>query len=111
MKMMSCLTIVVFLIWSAPAFAADIMAPSPDSGQIILAADSGGSLPLTEILRLEPGHLLALGLGIAVGAVAFGPILGAGEVVGVALGVLSSEIFYRSNLWPLHKPNTWLQLQ
>ena len=111
MKMMACLVLGVALLWSASTFAADIpkSPPPPDPPQIILAADSGGNLPLTEVLRLEPGHLLALGVGIAVGAVVFAPYLGAGEVVGVAIGVLSAEIFYRSRLWPLEKPGMWFQ--
>lgn len=95
----------LFFLIPAPASAAAY--PHPAAPEIILAAGSESGLPLTEILRLEPGHLLALGIGVAAGAVFFGPFLGAGEVVGVAIGVLSGEIFYRSRFWPLEKPHGW----
>lgn len=107
MKIITGFVLGIALLWSAFASAAEYQGPATESPQIILVADEGGGLPLTEILRLEPGHLLALGLGVIAGAVVFGPYLGTGEVVGVAIGVLSGEIFYRSRFWPLEKPHGW----
>jgi hypothetical protein len=95
------------MLWSASALSANVNTAVPDNPQVILAAGSEGGISLTEVLELEPGHLLALGAGVATGAVLIGPYLAIGELVGVAIGIISAELFYRSDLWPLDKPRGW----
>jgi len=97
------------LLWPTSAFAAGPQQSAPESGPIILVASGGSSLPVGAILRLEPDHLLALGAGLVVGAAAVGPYLGIGEAMGVAAGVITGELAYRSGLWPFQKTRGWLE--
>jgi hypothetical protein len=96
------------LLWSAPSFAAGIENPAPEPPRIVLAADAVGGVSMNEILRMEPGHLLALGAGVIGGAALISPYLGIGELIGVAIGVIASEFTYRSGLWPFKKSANWL---
>lgn len=94
------------LLWSASASATGVEQPAPISPPIMLASSDGG-LPVGEILHMEPAHLLTLGVGVVLGATLFGPYLGVSELLGVGIGAISSELVYRSPLWPFHK--SWLQ--
>jgi hypothetical protein len=109
MKVVFSLTFGLALLWSTSTFAADTQRSLPDPGQIVLVADSEGGLPVDAILHLEPGHLVALGVGLVFGAAVIGPFLGIGEVVGVAAGVIGGELAYRSGLLPFQKTRGWLE--
>lgn len=97
------------LLWSGSVLATELEGAPPDTPQIILAAGLEGELPISGMLTLKSGHLLALGVGVVAGAVLIGPYLGISEVVGVGIGVISGEIFYRSDMWPLGKPQGWFR--
>ena len=97
MKVVFSLTFGLALLWSTSTFAADTQRSLPDPGQIVLVADSEGGLPVDAILHLEPGHLVALGVGLVFGAAVIGPFLGIGEVVGVAAGVIGGELAWRQH--------------
>jgi len=95
------------LLWSATAFAGAWDDPTPATPQIILVSSSEGILPVGELIHMEPGHLAALGIGVVAGAAVIGPYLGIGELIGVGIGVIGSELVYRSTLWPFHK--SWFE--
>ncbi|CAK0753458.1 putative Glycine zipper domain-containing protein [Azospirillaceae bacterium] len=109
MKVVFSVALGLMMLCSAPVLAAGgDEGPTTISSQIVLAAGAEAGLPVGEILRLEPVHLLALGTGVLVGAVVVGPYLGISELIGVAIGVIASELTYRSGMWPFQKSNNWL---
>ena len=74
-----------------------------------LAGGPEEALPVGEILHLEPDHLLALGVGVLAGATVLSPYLEISELTGVAIGVISGELLYRSALWPFEQRRGWFQ--
>jgi len=61
-----------------------------------------------QILSLETKHLIALGLGIAVGAAIIAPELKVGEITGIVIGVIVGDLLYRSTLAPpAKKHDSW----
>lgn len=120
MGAVSGLTLGAALLWTASANAGTmdtrnvgiddditVATVAPDETPLVLAA-TDGAVPLNQILEMEPGHLLALGGGVIAGAAVVGPYLGVSELVGVVIGVIGGELFYRSAYWPLRKPGGWL---
>jgi hypothetical protein len=75
-------------------------------------AVAGGAeeeLPVGELLHMETDHLLALGVGMVVGATVISPYLEISELAGVAIGVIGGEMLYRSELWPFEQHHGWFQ--
>lgn len=94
MNRLSNIALALTLLWSAPTFAEN-------------------TLPMHEITKLESGHLFMLGTGVLVGATLIAPSLKIGELMGVLIGAVASELTYRSvrnsNYWPFKESNEWFK--
>jgi hypothetical protein len=80
-------------------FTAHLMEESP--GQFIQVG--GATDPFAamgQILQLETNHLIALGVGIGIGAAVIAPELGVGEITGIVIGVIVGDLIYRYTMAP-----------
>lgn len=79
-----------------------------DYGQFVPVAGADPFAALGTILHLDTNHLVALGIGIVVGATLIAPELNLGELTGIIVGVIVGDLLYRVALTPKKvKSHSW----
>lgn len=88
------------------SIAPTVLIDNDNAGQFILVSGADPFAALGTILHLDTKHLVALGVGIIVGATVIGPNLELGELTGILIGVIIGDLMYRELLAP--EKHSWI---
>jgi hypothetical protein len=101
------LSLVVGLAGSVRAAPGHLVAPPHLTDSAVIHAADSEVEGLNEVFRMDPPRLAFLAAGIVAGAVLIAPALGVNDILGVVLGIVSSEFLYHTVYEPKFGPSHW----